>query len=567
MIDIQTVIDKSNEMSPLWMRMDLDKRLYYLDKYVMKDTKGAVVSDIINVTLNLPATFAAHVQSSLMGAEEQVKVMGEMLAEDVPLKIERLIRAMLDAANALLLARGEPALGPFITEQLDIRGRAAARLTFRKNGSALVAEMGLIDTRHFVFEPDRNGGMAWGASTTWRSPSTVNLEYPDAKASGTQLVAITDVWDAVSNEVYMGGFSGTGTSIKPAQIGGVGPHTYGETPIVFREVPMGSMLKDADALAHRGESIFFLIRDLIPELNRLASILQTLNLESVHGPMEYASEEGPQATPPEYADASGIGRITSVGKGAIRRIDTGDIKAAGRLMQTILSRMIQTGSLSLTDFGSLSFPLSAVALVQLGEASGQVFLPRLGAKGLLMQGIAEMAVRQMIQLGGSLEIGTVGHRQTFNTSVLKGKYDTTFVYTVKAPETDAALIAIADSMRLFMDDDTIATKILKLPNPKEVRAKRRIDEAERISPGIKQYRTAQALLDEGREVEAEIMAAELGITIEQLEAGEVVPPKAVEEPRPNVGNDLALFPGTREFSNTRATQLAGEPREEVGEAT
>ena len=53
----------------------------FLDKYVMKDHAGDAVENVINITLPLPAIFAAHVQAQLMGATQQPEADGDIPAE------------------------------------------------------------------------------------------------------------------------------------------------------------------------------------------------------------------------------------------------------------------------------------------------------------------------------------------------------------------------------------------------------------------------------------------------------------------------------------------------------
>ncbi len=554
MVDIQEVISLNQEMRELHDRQDIDRDLYYLKKYLMLDDEGKPVEGIINVTLNLPATFAAHVISSLSNADEHVKVTSDEMDDLDRLELERLIDAAYVAADARLLDHDEAALRPFLTEQLTVRGAAAARVMFRREEGPIIADIVPIDTRYFVHDPGR-----LAAYTTWRMPGDINDEYnlTGRKAiSGVTPRTVTDAWDSTENGVYVGGTDGTiggpngtmgGTKIFDQE------NTFGEPPFVFRRVPLGSMLKDKNALRHHGESIFFLIRDLIPELNRLASILQTLNLKAVNPAHTFASSGGTQATPP--ANATDPSAMTSVElSGGIAIVPLGDVKAAGRLMQTILSRMIEQGSLSTTAFGSGQQQLSAVAIVKLGEGSGQVFVPRLGAKGLLMQGITEMFIRQMMKMGGPIEFGAPGHMKSFDPKLLKGEYGIEYFYHVKSPETDAALLAMADAARVFLDDETIAEKILHLENPDEVRRRRRIEASIRNSPALTIYHDVTALLDEGRELEAEILADSFELALEDVAAGDINPP----EPTPTPGNDLPVFANTVAGSNTQARRLQGE---------
>ena len=72
MDDISDVMAEDNRRTDLYKRMDEDKSLLILDPYVMKDSDNTDVDDVINVTMNTPATFLAHVQSALESASPQV---------------------------------------------------------------------------------------------------------------------------------------------------------------------------------------------------------------------------------------------------------------------------------------------------------------------------------------------------------------------------------------------------------------------------------------------------------------------------------------------------------------
>ena len=560
MADIKDVLEKEREWRALWDRMDADRDLYYLTPYVMKDADKRTVPGIISMTLNIPATFAAHVQSSLMSATQQIVVSGKEMDDDAVSAVEQLLEALLLAADARLRLIGEPMLRPFITEQLDVRGRAAARVLLRKEQDGLVADIMPVDTRWLTYEMGPQG-LEWAAYRTFRPQSAVKREYPGVNVPfgrPEELVAVTDLWDTAANKVYVGGGAGDGWGWGTGTLAREQANPYGHVPFPIQTVPLGSMLKDKDALAHHGESIFFLFRDLIPEFNRLASIMQTLNLGSVKGPLTWHSPEGVNAVVPAGGDEPGV--ITPASEaGGFKQVPLGDLKAAGRLMHDMLSRMVQAGSLSMTDFGNLSFPLSAVALVQLGESSGQVFLPRLGATGLLYQQISEMAVSQLLALGmSSVELGRKGHRQSFDVKALKEEYDIEFRYFVKSPTTDVARYSIADVAGTFFDKETVLRDILQVDSPAAAREAKRYDEAEELSPNVKLYRTARALVKRGETVEAGIIADQLGITLEELSSGSFEPARAHTNGKQPARNILPPLLGTRAGSNARASELMGE---------
>jgi len=552
---ITDITAEKNQLSQLHVRMDADEELYNLQDYVMKTSTGTAVPNVINVTLNYPATFAAHIASALMAATMQANVTGKGLKDEDTHPIEEFLGMAFLDADTLLREQDEDPLRPFLVEQLNIRGRGAARVTCRVEDGVLVPDILPVDTRHLYFQRDRKG-FAWVAYETWRSPARIRSEYPGASGvGGSRDISVIDFWSRNVNRVYIN------RSLQHT----VG-NEYGYPPFCFERVPLGSMLKSSGFQVRRGESIFFLIRKLLPELNRLVSIMQTLNMNTVKGAKQYASKIGPQAEPPEAADVDEFGSVLSVDiGGGISLIPTGDINAAGRLALSLLQQMIQVGSMSLTDYGNLTdFPLAAVALVELGESKGQVFLPRLGAKGLLYQQIARMLVDQTLQAGVTgVELGTPGHRTLFKTDILKKAYDIQYRFTVKSPQLDMARFSMAELARTIFDEDTVLRDVMQVENPSEVRRKKRFDEAERISPGIKQFRTARALIKEGEEVEAEIMANELGYTLEQVASGKLGEPPDTGNGRHGTPRSIPPTRGTRAGSNKQASLMSGEPEEGV----
>lgn len=559
MPDFRDVESVRIQDSKLHARMDADKNLYYLAPYVMRDSNNEAVTGIINLTLNIPATFAAHVHASLMGAEQQVKVSAKKIDEDVAKEIEDFIEAAIESADTRLRLRGDPTIRPFATEQVNIRGRVAFRVTVRPSSNGrVIFDILPVDTRYFSYEMG-DEGLLWAAYDTWRSPKMIKSEYPEfdlnqlsfnegAQGTGTaSLLKVTDLWDMDTNKVYVGG-----------KLIRTRPNRYKYVPFALEVVPMGSMLQDEDRISHRGESIFFLIRDIIEQANLMASVLQTLNVASVKAARTWHGPEGEQGEVPE--GLGDVGTTTAASEtGGAKLVPQADVNQAGQLLQSILSRLLQQGSLADTDFGNTQFPLSAVALVKLGESSGQVFLPRLGTKGLLMQQMAYMIIEQTLALGiPSIELGQRGHERTFNTSALKGDYGITYLYTLKSPETDVALYSIAQVALQFFGIETVLSDVLKVKNPAEIRRLKRLDDAELISPNIMRYRTALALIEEEREVEAQILADEMGTSIEQLVTGEFEKPLL---PAPVPGNPADLAPlvdeGTKAASNKRASQMGG----------
>ena len=508
--------------------MKEDEELLYLTKYEMKDAKGKKVSNIINITLNRPAVFAANVISALGKTNEQRIVETEDKKLDTAY-IEDFQKAGFDSANDRLRRQGRPQLNPFADTQLCIRGRSAARCIFQMVDDVLRTDITPWDTRYVTHETGIDG-LKWGAFKAKRQKGLIEAEYEEElakyKVTITKSAEVLDIWSTEHNEVWV-----AEKKILEQE------HSFGFCPVCIQIVPLGygAILLGEDRIKYEGESIFFLIRDVIPELNRLASIMQTLNLISVAPPAGWASKAGQTATPPEREDALGMGALTAIDEGGgVKTVDYGDAKRAAMHAYSMLDKALQEGSLSSIDLGTLQFQLSAVALIEIGEGRDQVFLPRLQGKALLNEQLAEMFTRQVIQIGGSVELGTPGHKRTFDISKLEGEYETTFNYFVKSPKTDAGLYTLAAAAGNLIPDKAKRRDILQREDPDGDEKQLRWEEAERLSPAIKINRTVKALIEMEEDFEAELLSAEMGVNLKQMLAGDMsqkIKPEPEEQPK------------------------------------
>lgn len=518
-IDYRKVVkQKEEEQGDLTVRMDEDKDLLHLKEYAMMDAKGKAVPDIVNVTLNRPAVFAANVISALGSTTEQRTVETEDKNLDTDY-IEDFQKAAMRSANDRLQLQGRLHINPFFDEQSCIRGRGCARVLFRIGEEGLlIPDITPWDTRYVTYEMGE-AGLKWAAYKTKRTKDMIEAEYEYVIEGKT--ADVIDVWDMEHNEVWIGG-----------EIVFQQPHPYGFTPVVYQIVPLGSMLADEDSLAHQGESIFFLIRHVIPELNRLVSIMQTLNLKSVKPPMVVKVKGSKKVEDPDALTA--MATATSVEPDEkIEPINFGDAQRSAQLAYGMLDKAMQEGSLSSFDLGTFTQPMSAIALIEIGEGRDQIFLPRLRTKAWLNEALTEMFTQQVIMLGGTIELGTRGQKRQFQVSKLDGEYETTYQYFVKSPKIDAGRYSLAAAAGNLISERTKRETILQLEDPEGEERQLKYEEAELLSPAIKINRTIEALVEMGKSFEAELMSAEMGVNLEQMLSGETtqeVKPQKEKEP-------------------------------------
>jgi len=559
------VKEQKNELQELHSRMDTDAGLADLGSYTLQDVNKKNVPRAISVTLNDAKVFAWTVESSLGRASEQVIVETDDKKLDTAY-IEDAVKASLAAASDRLTNRGDWPLNPFFDQQTCRRGRAAARCLFRidkeidKEG-VLIPDIVYWDTRYMYYGMG-NDGFAWAAYEMERSKGDIEVDYPDATVSG-KAATVLDIWAPDHNEVYI-----DDKKIKEE------PNPYGYVPVCFQMVPLGSMLADKGAIKYRGESIFFLIRDLLPELNRLVSLIQSLNQKELEHALQWASEGGQTATPPKYADADSPGTVLSVDKGGgLSPVPYGYLRQQAWLLHSMIETRIQRGSLSNFEYGTFTQPMSAVALITVGEGRDQVFLPRLGTRGLLNQQLAYMLIDQLIKTEQSkIEIGPRGHKRVFDIRKLQGEYSIEFTYFVTSPKIDAARFSMASAARGMIPDKAIRRDILQREDPDEDERLMGWEEAEQLSVLVKMRRRIADLLkiadrgDEDARIDAELMAAEMGVTLEQILSGQMAPPQPGQTKREQAGEGLLpMFDKGGgiggESSSQRAANIKATPQE------
>jgi len=557
----KAVEDKKTELSALHARMDNDRALVELGEYTLKDVNGHAVPNAISVTLNDPGVFAVNVESSLGSATEQVIVETEDKQLDTAY-IEDFVKACFASANSRLIKVSKPALNPFFDQQMCRRGRGAARCLFRMDTktNTLITDIMEWDTRFYYSGKDADG-QSWAGYEIYKTKDAIAAEAWAKKekfAIEDEDALVLEVWSKQKHLIWV-------NDRKAFEE----PHPFGRVPVVEQVVPMGSMMADKDSRAAEGESIFFLIRDLVPELNRLVSIIQSLNMKALDNALLYKTPDGKEGEPPEDLTKPGAVHPMSVDS-SVEPVNFGELKRSAYLLHTMIETRVQRGSVTNLDLGIMgNQPWSAVALLEIGEGREVVFLPRLGARGMLNQQLAEMIIEQVIATGAtSVEVGARGHKRTFDTRKLMGEYDISFKYFIKSPKIDVARTAMAEQQRGLIPNKAIRRDTLQREDPEEDERQLRWEEAEQLSPAIKMNRTIQSLLemakrgDKHAELEAQVLSAEMGVNLKAMLAGEVQ-----QQPTPDTEKKTSPMLPMFDTGGVKAPSqgVAGPPVEPRGE--
>lgn len=515
------VTEEQSRFQALYDRMDKDSDLYRLKPYVFTNLKGKPVKNASNVTLNAPATFADKVQSALNSAHRTPSVISNSLADGEQTYIEKFIKAVEKEIDAQLEEMGQPSLMNFVVEQSCMRGRVAVRAAVvpDKETKKLEIRVDALDSRYFVYKMVR-GGMLWGASFYNRTKADVLEEY--GKEVADKELALIDYWDRQRNKVW----------IRTEDLYNE-EHTLDYVPIALQVVPVGTMMRDANNIAYTGESIFRASRALFPELNKTATILQSLNVLRFRPPLKRKSDMGERAAAlDEYPAQSGM--VTNIDvRGDIDEIRAADVHAATRLFYNALENYLQRATLPAIDFGNLSFPLSAVAIGKLTENKDQIYVPRLQAIAKVYRRVMLMVIRQLVAMQGEIELGEDGMKETFSYKKLQGAFSIEYSFETVSPEQDIANYAVAQQASQFYDNKTILKKILKEPYPEEIENNRLVELAARTDPAVALFRMTHALIEKSKiegdaAYEAKMVAARTLQLLTQQKTQDNLPEQAQE---------------------------------------
>ena len=543
--------ENAGERLELTTRMDDDVKLRNLLAYVMMKSDGKTkVDGVINVTLNRPKTMAAFIISALGRTSGQILVETEDKKLDTDY-IKDFRRLAFAAADEKLLKLKLWKLKRYFDEQVCIRGGLAARCLFQMVDGVLDPDITCWDYRYVNYVPGEDGWASYGYGTKkkksviegekWYKSQGDKVSIPGKEAE------VVEVWDKDHNEIWLGG-------VKVFEQ----EHPYGYVPVVIQGVSLGSMLADVDDIKNQNESIFYLIREAIPELNRLVSIIQTQALGTLFPPAQDALKSGattPAENIPDYNKVMAPGSISAADiGGGISTINVGDANRAAMMAMERMDRNMNEGGFIPRQLDSPA--PSGVALIIEKEGKDVIYLPRLETEGDALGALGDMLTVQVIQMGGEVEIGTLGHERKFNTEKLKGRYQVTHTFTVKSLATDAGMASLAAAYGNLMSDHDKRRLILQLDDPDGAERWLSYEEAERLSPLVKLRHIAIDLIAKGDEEDAKLLTDEMDVRLDQLLSGTVAENKPVAGKEPS--QVVSLFGGGTGRSAPKAPPAPAE---------
>ena len=483
---------KREEMSPIFNRMDVDEALYFLNPYKMMQLDGKKeMEDVANITLNDSLLYVQKAIAILGGATRQTIVEGKGLSDKQTNTIERFLADIFYMVDENLPKRKIPGLDAFLNEQLGVRGRIAGRVCMRIDKErGLIPDVIPLDTRFYTDDTDGND-IIWGAPWFRRAKTQIEREYNkkgDRLAQISiegQFAEVVDYWDSEKNIVFV-----------DKQIIREQANTYGYVPFVCIICPVGSTLGTEDAVKHQGESLLWANRDLWDKKNEAATILRTLNIDSLFRALQLESLQGAKLSKPEkspYKQKTIHG--VEMG-GGYKPMPINDIKNATKLFYSVLESSLQRGSLSAIDYGTLTFPLSNIAITQLTGSRNDIFLPRVETKAQFYLAFSRMIINQCIEINKKLELGKEGSKNSYTKADLEGDYTVEYTFSTKSKEQEIADLQEATAARGIMPDEYILREIMRVENPTEMLIQLKAEQAERIDEVLFLFNRGKSLLEE-----------------------------------------------------------------------
>ena len=535
----------------IFERMDEDEKLWTAEPYVLKDAKGETLEDVISTTMNDARVFGERILAVLNESKELVEVNGQRNGRELTGHESKVIEDwwydLMYLADEHLNDILMPTLDAFLWEQIAFRGRMGTRILLSQDRYSFDIDLLPIDMRKCVYSVGKRG-LSKVAFWDTLDKDFAKDEYPDYQPIA-DTIKRWDYWDNKEEVIFLDG-----------KFYDAIPNTLGHPPFVIQLCQQGTFLDTSSrALRIRGDSLYSANRELYPEANRLASIMQTMNMLSLSPPQVLKSVSGKKLPEePVYRLGRVLALETTEG---LQRIETPDIQSSTRFFEAMLGGALQRGSISNIDWGNLQFQLSQVAIATLSSASRQVLTPRIKTMERFKRMLCREAIWQFTSFKMSANIGRTGKKRTYTTSDLKGDYTVDFEYLTALPEETASAYGLANMASRWMDDRSIRKNILRYRDYDDIDEKYLVQTAQKVSKALALFQMAQALEKQGRKDEAKLLLVEVGQTLEAAAGQELALMTGTEVPEASPQNKaeaLAVAPGAAP-TETRTTRKMEPP--------
>ncbi len=412
--------NRMTQLKPLHDRMDKTRDRVYNTPYEMPDLGDPTkpMGGVINVTMPFGAIIANTVINDLMTSFRQTIVEGSISA-----KTQKLIEGYIDdnreeADEDLVNSDWHASLFEIWCNHVCIRSYIGVRWVSQIVDGKYVIDAMPVDMRYCPWEYG-NGVLNYAAPISFRTRAELEVKYAQIikdksislTGKSTQLFEVRDYWDSEKKELWINDV----LALKQK-------NPLGEVPFVISAPATGFMLRDKHYIEHDAEDILYLIRGVLDEMNRTASIEQTKGAETIRPPYVDLREK-PDGGPAKQPPKTGQTKQKKVGE-PWELLKTPDINTAFLTGRADLAKVIQMGGVNDIDLGNVSQTVSAVWITAQAGIRKKFSGPRLKAITQGDQQLARMMIRQTqnaVELeSGSPEIlvGGAGRQRPYTADKL-----------------------------------------------------------------------------------------------------------------------------------------------------
>ncbi|KKM83836.1 hypothetical protein LCGC14_1305280 [marine sediment metagenome] len=506
-MDTLTLIkNRMQELNPLHLRMDKTRERVYNTPYVMPSLSdpSKPMDNVINVTMPYAAIIANTVINDLMTSFRQTIVDGDISATS-RVYIEGFVNNNRDEADELLVnSSWHASLKEIWCSHVCIRSFIGVRWVSQIIDGKYVIDILPMDMRYVSYEYG-NDGQNWVNNRTFRPKWLLEQRYAkQLEKKGASLhgdsnvdIQVDDWWSSERKELYIGG------DLLIDQ-----KNPFGEPPFVIAAPATGFMLRDKEYIEHDSEDILYLVRGVLDELNRTASIEQTKGAETIRPPY---IQETPQEDSKPAKGVPTTGQVKKYKAGEQPQLlQTPDINNAFLTGRADLSKIVQMGGVNDIDLGNVSQTVSAVWITAQAGIRKKFSGPRLKAIAQGDQQLARLMIRQAkkaVELeSGSPDIivGGMGRKKTYSADKLgdPDKYGVRIELRSQSKTEEIANLAQYEAAQ-DLPTRWRLEHILGVDDPDAIIREMDFEEAKRMDPAIGLSEDGISLAREAEDIEDE----------------------------------------------------------------
>jgi hypothetical protein len=413
-----------------------------------------------------------------------------------------------------------------------LQGWACAQyLPYTDDGVTLNCELRALERRNLVYGASKKETV-WAAPLTRRSKYDIKLEYGhDLK---DEFGAVRDYWDKESERVFVSGgdlgFWSSQSSI--GQLVKENPNIYGISPFIIHACATGSPLSTSKGIEHRGEGIFFEQEYLFNEIDFSVSLLKTQAYEDLRPALQKVSME---AAPDHYPVPASAENVDA----PYQLVPKRDMTNAQRAFIGKIEDFLQRAGMSSVQYGSLTFPLSGVSLMQLNQAKETIMVPRFQTMSLMMQGGHKLLIKQIKAMrdGGYLDNKFIVNGNEYKVDKLLKNHSIKFQFYSESLNDMLTKASVGQSLRGMLPDRVIMKEVFGRPNPEMDDNMLEREAAERMFPEIMMFEQMHSHIDEietendMHDIQARMILERLKVALKQMYA-QPEPLQSSERPEP-----------------------------------